>query len=746
LASSAERKLKQAQSQISQAKAQIAQLQAVKLRRSTGPQTQKIAVLRGDIAQAERRGRDTQILKLQLARALKQPATTGGRSSASQDRTIAALRQNISVFEGRASTAFAEVVRERTVKAQAKIKAQRIQAEKKAKADATKKKQALKLVADSQAQKQREREAAERRKQAEIEKAQAVFQSEDIQQKVKPAFESGEESFISNLEQKRLDDLEILEKTDTIGRLEEGVGAFETGPGFKQTDDPRLQAGFSRDEGTLFTVKKGEVTEKPIKNILDPSSSEGRFIEGQIQAQLGTNIESFLQTEKVLTAVKTGKPSKAAAVFEQTVTPELAEAGTRPGSTILLSAEEAGLAINRPSEGFPAISGDLIADVLSPGEFAELVNVGEQGTAFQVKGGKVTSKSIPPVDPFALAQEEREATGLIPREPVSIGNLLGFDTPPPKKKKPATGFPSSFSITSGSPKPSNDPITQLINAGLTPTKRPITSGFIPTDRPISSIGQIGKKPPRNIPLLIGGVQSTPKIISSFESNFGSFVTDIGSDFGFDIGSDFFSTLSKSITFERSISSEKIKKERKISTRSVEFTKKIALAKKTKGIDFDPTTGNFSLSGPARRGSTAKTFKQIVAAKKADEKRIAIAERNAKIRKAQRVKTAQRIRASRAKRSRASSIARAKRKAQKSRARPLGKVSGTKPRKVVKVSKPSKAKRSKDVSSLFISGLTTSPGTLRFGGGPSGSKKPPKKPGKSTPGIFGGGFGSGRRFG
>jgi len=697
LASTAERKLRAAQSQISQIKSQIARLDATIDRRANPG---------------------------------KFGLTTKARSSAGLQRTKSALLFNLNVQQGRVATNFAEVVRQKTIKAQAKIKAQKIQAERQRKQEVARQKQIVadkqkKLVADAQAQKQREREAAERKKQAEIKKAEAVFESKAIQQEVKPAFESGEESFISNLEQKRLDDLETLEKTEAIERLEQGTGFFETGPGFKQTDEPRLQAGASRKEGTLFTVKKGEVTEQPIKNILDPSSSEGRFIEGQIQAQLGTEVESFLQTEKVLSAVKTGKGPKAAEVFEQTVTPELAEAGTRPGSTILLSAEEAGLAINRPSEGFPAISGDLIADVFSPGEFAR-----EQG-----------------VDPFALAQEEREATGLKPREPVSIGNLLGFDTPPPKKKKQATGFPSSFSITSGSPRPSNDPITQLINAGLTPTKRPITSGFIPTDRPISSIGTIGKKPPRNIPLLIGGVQSTPKIISSFESNFGSFVTDIGKDFGFDIGSDFFSSISKSISFERSTSKEKIKKKSLVKFRAeqakIEFAKKQKRAKaagfsvgsKGKVFKFGKVKGRTVILA---EGKTVKGLQKSIAAKRQAER---IAKENARIRQVNRNRREKARLIRRAKRKKAKSRAR------KGRAKALGRVSGTKTRKVTKVSRPSKAKRSSGASSLFISGLTSSPGTARFGGGPSASGKKTKKPtGKSTPGVFGGGFGSGRRFG
>ncbi len=725
MGSSAERKLRAATSSISRIKSQIASLNATIDRR---------------------------------ANPSKFGLSTQSRKSSGLIRARTALQFNLNVEQGRAATAFQEVVREKTVKAQARIKAQQVQAEKQRKAEIARQKQAeanrqKKLVADSQAQKQRDRDAEARRKQAEIVKAQAVFQSEDIQQDVKPAFESGEESTIANLEQVRLDRLEKLEATKSIPRLEEGTTFFGTGAGFEPVDiDSGKGAGASRTEGTAFTVKKGEVTSKPIKNILDPGSSEGAFIDTQVQVQLAGNVEDLLVVEKGISALKTGKASKAASVFEQTVTPQIAESGAFGGSTFLISAQEAGLAINRPSEGFPAISGQLIGETLAPGDFADIVNADFKpgGTAFKVKGGKVTSQPILPIDKFELATSEIEATGFKAGEPISNLNLFGFESSPKKKSTPITSqvFPPSFG--SGGLGPLNQPrkpqntVKSIIDAGFAPTQRPIERGIIPFDQPISSLGKVGKKPPRNIPLLIGGVQTTPKLISSFESNFGSFVTDIGSNFGFDIGGDFFSSLSKSISFERSSSKKKIGKKSLALFRAEQA--KLELSKKKKRAK----AAGFSVGSKGKvfkfgkvNGRTVilaegKTVKGLQASIKAKAKAKADFARNkAAIQKAVAINKARKKAKSRAR-----AKSREKRKVQKSRTRSRTLSGTSKPRKVVKVSKPSARKRSSDRSQDFLSGLTSSPGTDRFSGGPSGSKKKSKK-GKSTPGIFGGGFG--RRF-
>lgn len=820
MASSAERKLTTAQGQIARAKAQIAKLDKTIDRR----------------ANPKKFGLDTR-----------------SRSSSGLQRQRQALLFNINVFQGRAATAFQEVVRQKTLQAQAKIKAQKLQVEKQRKAEVARQKQIVadrkaKLVADSQAQKQRDRDAEARKKQKEIEKAQAVFQSEDIQQEVKPSL-SGEESFISNLEQVRRDRLEKLEATKSIPRLEEGTTFFGTGAGFEPVDiESGKGAGASRTEGTAFTVSPGgKVTEKPIKNILSPESSEGAFIDTQIQAQLATNVESLLQTEKVLTAVQTGKASKAQAVFEQTVTPELAEAGTRGGSTVLGEADEFGVAINRPSQGIPAISGQLIGEVDAPGDFADFVNEQGQGTAFKVKKGKVTSEPIPPVDKFEVAKSEIESTGLISGEPISFGNLLGFDTPPKTKKEKSQVFPSSFGSGGLSViEQPQDTIKSITDAGLLPTEKPITSGFIPFDQPISGISKskkgkstffaeatplppalplgveipdkklkprgaqvpIGQRDPFSpnalfVPALQtieGGlsaltlgqdinlpfqapirtpgkigepdrfgpfvfeqrtvptsktvipdplpslfiVSSSPKARASI---FEGFVFGLGKEFGFDVGGDFFKSISRSISFERSTSKEKIGKKSLTKFRAeqakIELSKKQKRAKaagfsvgsKGKVFKFGKVNGRTVILA---EGKTVKGLQSSIRAK--NKAKADFARKKAAI---QRQVAA--LKASKRRRSIARAKSRAKRKVQKSRARPLGKVSGTsKPRKVVKVSKPSARKRGTDRSSLFISGLTSSPGTDRFGGGPSGSKKKSKK-GKSTPGIFGGGFGSGRRF-
>ena len=648
-------------------------------------------------------------------------AKASGRPTATFVRVIASLKSNISVFKARASTAFQEVVRQKTIQFQAKIKKQKEQA---AKAEKQRQKQAQqKLVADSQAQKQRDRDAEARKKQASILKAQEVFQSEDIQQDVKPTFETGGESTLFNLEQKRLSDIERLEKTKTIPRLEEGTSFFGTGAGFEPVDiDSGKGAGASRTEGTAFKVKDGKVTEKPIKNILDPSSSEGAFIDTQIQSQLGTNVESFLQTEKVITAIKTEKGPKAAEVFEQTVTPELAEAGTRGGSTFLISAEEAGLAINRPKEGFPAISGNLIGETIAPGDFADIVNADfvPGGTAFKVKKGKVTSQPIEPIDKFALAKSEIELTGLVAGEPISFGNLLGFDTPPKKKSTPITSqiFPPSFG--SGGLGPLNQPrkpqntVKSIIDAGFAPTQRPIERGIIPFDQPISSLGKVGKKPPRNIPLLIGGVRTTPSILGNLEDNFGSFVTSLGSDFGFDIGGDFFKSISSNISFGRSTSTEKIRKKKKVSAKSVEFAKKIAIAKKTPNVSFDVKTGKFISGSPSGVGFvTGKTFAEFNKNKNVaiQQKRKQEAVKKEKFNRNLKIKQQKE-----AKRKIASQKRRTIKAKQKS-AKFKGQSKSTK-RKTTKV-KVGAGGRSSDRSQDFLSGIGTSPGTKRARG-PSSS--------------------------
>ncbi len=479
----------------------------------------------------------------------------------------------------------------------------------------------------------------------------SIFDSSEIQSEVGPAFSSGEEFRISELEQRREDVVEKLEATKSLERLEEGTSIFETGAGF---EDVGLESGLGQQ------VRRDE-------DLIAPKSSEGIFISGQVQAQNVDTLSDLLDIEKQLTAIRTEIPGtaefsrddaesiggvKALEVFEKTkgieATPDLF-----PGSTILATGEEFGIdkktteKIDGQTFEFPAIKGTLIGEVEKPSEVAK--RTGE--------------------DPFALATSFREETGLFAGDPVSFGNLLGFETPSkPTKKQPE----SIISIPKG-----EEQFSDIFGAGLTPAKdTKIESGFIPfAPVPISSsVTSFGSPTPAKRPRTSRAGRGSS--ISPFESNFGSFVTDIGKSFGFDTGGDFFTALSRSISFERSSSTKEIgqkSRDRFTTERSkIVFTKKKSKANKA-GFNLDED-GNFVKFGikdgervVIRKASTVAGLQAALERKrKADIKSAAIKKENARRKAVQAAKFA---------RSRAKLRRRPKAKKSRPSSSSLGRVTG-----------------------------------------------------------------------
>lgn len=385
----------------------------------------------------------------------------------------------------------------------------------------------------------------------------SIFDSSEIQSEVGPAFSTGEEFRISELEQRREDVVEGIEATKALERLESGTSIFETGAGFEPVS---IESGLGQQ------VRRDE-------DFIAPESSEGIFVSGQVQSQLVDRLSDLGDIDKLIGAISTELPGtpeskqkpkgdiagvRALEVFEETkgieATPDLF-----PGSTIIGSAEELGVGV--PAEGFPALKGDLIVDVEKPSEIAK--RTGE--------------------DPFAVATSFREETGLIQDQPVQFGELLGFDTPAkPSKTKPESPIGLDFlepDIGFGLPIAEDTKIEQgFIPFAPVPVSSSVTSFASPTP----------PKSPRTSRAGRGGS------ISPFESNFGSFVTDIGKSFGFDTGGDFFTALSRSISFERSSSTKEIgqkSRDRFTTERSkIVFTKKKAKANKA-GFNLDED-GNF----------------------------------------------------------------------------------------------------------------------------------------------------------
>jgi len=684
-----------------------------------------------------------------------------GRRSGNQT-LVSAAQANIRVLEGRATTAFQVIAREEAVKAQARARAQ-AQAQQKAEAQRQAQIKA-KAIADAQRTKSQKLASA---KAAEAERArQESFDSSKIQQETKQSFATGTEFQLSVLEQRRLDAIEKVEKTKAIERLAEGTTPFQTGPGFDAVTEDQGQK-FSRSEdgedlaGTVFSVKGGITTERPAKVVL-PGEPEGIFISGQIQSQNVDAISDVLDIEKQIGAIKTEIPGTpefsrddpesrggvaALEVLKETrgidFSPDLF-----PGSNIIGTAEEFGVAVKSKEkfEGqtfeFPALKGTLTGETLKPSEVADITGD----------------------DPFAVAQEFREETGLIPGQPVSFGNLLGFDTPKKQKTIQPTVIKSK----------TQDPLLALQAQGL--NLRPsdqlkVESGFIPFAQPISQ----PKTPKRTSkssvflsPTSAGFVAAPAVTISSFDS----FLSGLGSSFN--ISSDLFKTVSSGLDFGNIFGKKKLPPRKQTSAQKKASAKAVAAGQiatlqrqgrsvpsslisqafpdksaRAKKAGFQVSSSGQIFEGARSKGTFTGLSGSSVAQVKTKRASLEKKKREVAARKAERARKEAALFAARKKKSK-------KRKGRSTGARaPSSQVSifggGSSSFSVptVSVSRPSAQKRSSSISQIFISSGGTQGRSARSTAiktGPSASKKKTTTKKKSTPGIFGGGFGGGRRFG
>jgi len=715
-----------------------------------------------------------------------------GKRSGNQT-LVSAAQANIRVLEGRATTAFQKIAREAAVKAQARQRAQaqaqqiaqaKRQAQERAERQAqqqvvqipvpvakapaparlTSRQRALRIREAAQVAR-KEKADSDAAKKAEELRSREIFESEAIQSQAKPSFATGEAFRISELEQRREAAVEKVEATKSLERLEAGTTVFETGAGFNPV---ALESGegqkFSRSKdgvdlaGTIFSVKEGKVSERPAKDVL-PGEPEGLFISGQVQSQLVDNIDDVLTIDKQIGAIKTEIPGTpefsrdledpdsrggvaALDVFKQTkgieATPDLF-----PDRTVVATAEELGVAVKTKEKffgetfEFPALKGTLIAEVESPSEEAERT------------GG----------DPFAIAQDIREQTGLIPGEPVSFGSLLGQDIPE-KAIQPTV-----------SKSKTEDPLLAL-QAQQSQTLPPFAGSLESVFGSQQSISQ-PKLPKRGkssvfLPPTSAGFVGAPAVSAS---NFDSFLSNLGSTFN--ISSDLFSKVSSGLDFGNIFGTKKLPKrvqtasQKKASAKAKAAGQIATLQRQGRSVPSSLIAQAFpdksarakaagfqvSSSGQIFEGRKSKgTFTGLkgssvaqVKSKRAEIKRIA-AEKARKAReKAQRIAAEKRRRAIRKRQKKGRSTGARAPSSQVSIFGGSGSSSFSVP--TVSVSRPSAQKRSSQKSQDFISGFGTSPGTERASKGPSGSGKgKPKPKGKSTPQIFGGGFGSGRRFG
>lgn len=498
-------------------------------------------------------------------------AKASGRSTSSGERLLAAAKQNLTVFESRAKTAFVEVAKKEAEKRKDEAERRRKAEEARKKKEEARKRKEAELI--------EQRKATEESKRLQEEKAKMVFEPSSVVDAPKPIATTGEESQLQKLEQRERDVTEQIEKTQALQRLEAGTTVFQTGAGFKPVKiDSGAGQVFKRPDGTLFVVKDGKTTELPNIRTISPESSEGQFISGQIQAQNVDRLSDLLDVQKQLAILRSEEPGTPESEFakdkagvtaletaQQTrgieATPDLF-----PGETIIGTAEEFGVAVPAkiklgPGESviLPKLSGTLFAEVESPSQLAGRLNQEfVPGSDFVVKEGKTTEFVRTPVDPFDIAQQEREQTGLIPGEPTPFGSLLGFDVPPqtPKKKQ------EEVKITK-----SNDPLLQIQEAGLIPTTQKIQTGVIPFDQPsLSTKPSGGKKggsvfsqksvPEIDVPPVdriglppipaAGAVSGARSVLPTVES-FGDFLGDLGKSLGI-AGTDFFDTISKGVSF------------------------------------------------------------------------------------------------------------------------------------------------------------------------------------------------------
>ena len=455
----------------------------------------------------------------QLAEAKKSGNATRIKSATS---LLEAAKQNIGVYTARAQPLIQQVAKEKFEAAQ------RAEAQRQA---------SIKAEAQRQAE-LNARQQLELKKQQEAERASKIFESKAIQQEVKPFYETGEESVIAAREKSIEQIRERYEKTEAGERLEKGIGFFETGAGFKEASSPEQAAQATREKivGTAYTVKGGVVESQPIvqPSKIMPQEPEGQFISGQITTQLAGFGEAVVTSETSLAAIKTEKGGKALEVFEQTVTSGLPESGVRLGSTGLYTAEELGLAINRPSEGIPRYSGIIAADIETTKQEAARLS---GGTAYAVEGGKVSSQPIV-IDPFELAVEKRKSLGIFPGEPYTLAQQYGYTVPEkPKSKAP----------TPSAPQTQDAKIAAIISQGGVPNlSAKIDSIFIPTDKKpdyfdksagglfADMVGKESAKKPSSslgIPQTSASFVKGAPVVDNILGGFESFLSGVSKSFG-----------------------------------------------------------------------------------------------------------------------------------------------------------------------------------------------------------------------
>lgn len=612
-------------------------------------------------------------------------AKARGRSTSSGERLLAAAKQNLSVFQGRANTAFRQVAQEAAARAVAQAKARAAAARKAAIAAAARQKAQQQAAIKSAQIAAAKRTAQEKQRQAELVRKKKADESAAKALQIQQALAASKES--DRLAKQQRDQaaqqaLLIPEVQAEVPELtlEQKIGELKEAKAeqFEATKDQTPQA-FTR-EGV------------PV----EPGSLEGRFIDIQKESQDVNIAGAVANVDRFGSITLAGSGVEALRIAKET---PVAEPILPTGSSQLVD-----------------VTGTI--DPFS-GKVQKGTGFGDIGR-FEEIGG------------FDAPGLEETIVGF-EQTPPSLQESLGFGAKTPKTPKKITAAKSS------------DPLSVLISAGLTPTTQKIQSGFIPTSKaptPFSGsleslFGQAPKqKPPkRGIAPGAAAFIAAPKVAKTTVQGFESFLGDLRSEFGISSATFAGAGLSFESLFGGLVPGvSKPKKVKKV----VKKTGLSAAQKAAKAQGF-----SLSSSGKAFKFKTVGGRKVIVAEGKsvaglktkiAVQKRVAAAKAAAKRAKA--------VAAAKAKVDR-SRRKRARQKKGKTGARAPSAQKKTTKRKVVKVSSPSAGKRSSQKSKDFISSggrIGRSPRSEAIKKGPSGTtkkKKPPvvkikKKPPKRKP--------------
>jgi len=408
-------------------------------------------------------------------------AKARGRSTSSGERLLAAAKQNLSVFQGRANTAFRQVAQEAAARAVAIAKARAAAARKAAAAAAARQKaqqqaaiKAAQISAAKQAADEKQRQAELVRKKKADESAAKALQ---IQQALAASKESdrlakqqrdqaAQQALLIPEVQAEVPELSLEQK---IGELKEAKAEQ-----FEATKDQTPQA-FSR-EGV------------PV----EPGSLEGRFIDIQKESQDVNIAGAVANVDRFGNITLAGSGVEALKIAKET---PVAEPILPTGSSQLID----------------------VTGTINPFTGKE-----ETGTAFGDIG------RFEEIGGFDAPGFEETVVGF-EQTPPSLQESLGFGPKTPAVSKAAK------------PAKSSDPLSVLISAGLTPTTQKIQSGFIPTSKaptPFSGsleslFGQAPKqKPPkRGIAPGAAAFIAAPKVAKTTVQGFESFLGDLRSKFG-----------------------------------------------------------------------------------------------------------------------------------------------------------------------------------------------------------------------